>query len=368
MGFFTKSPITGAHSFVSTMPGTFYFWGSVALSIFILTSTVYSLFGRGYEGILTSPTIMFSAIFHSILLLLMAWAYLRVRLTSPGYLLRTGRLTKREVRGLEEGEIKVITPRDVELLSREFMVCGPDGSPKFCETCHAFRPARASHCEVKGRCVVKFDHYCPLLSSAIGIRNYKYYINALVFLFLLVGYLFSMGVVTVVRIGSNGWTITLLVYSAVMFLFISSILGLHLTIIMQNVTTKEYNACQSLKASRNKVVVNQHIFVRCNVADFWPNYPLGPPNPDFATIPPIVVSVDLSSKPWSQTRWENWKGVMGASWWRWFLPLSPKLEKEKWWECEFNEETKMLLRRKATDMLWGIWRDEQVHKPEQMHA
>src|SRR5271169_3190629 len=129
MGFSTKSPITGANSFISTMPATFYVWGSLALGIFILTSTVYSFFGRGYEDIFTSSTIMFGACFHLVLLLLMAWAYLRVRLTSPGYVVRSNYLTKREVRALEEDKMRIITPNVVDLMSREFMVCEPDGSP-----------------------------------------------------------------------------------------------------------------------------------------------------------------------------------------------------------------------------------------------
>jgi len=78
MGFFTESPPTGADSIISTLFPTLYFWGSIALGIYILVTTVYSLFGREYEDLFTSRTTMTLACLPVVLLINVAWAYLRV--------------------------------------------------------------------------------------------------------------------------------------------------------------------------------------------------------------------------------------------------------------------------------------------------
>lgn len=36
-----------------------------------------------------------------------------------------------------------------------------DRFKKFCRRCKAFKPARAHHCSICGRCIVKMDHHCP---------------------------------------------------------------------------------------------------------------------------------------------------------------------------------------------------------------
>ena len=43
-----------------------------------------------------------------------------------------------------------------------------------CAKCNDnYKPARAHHDSVTGRCVVKFDHYCPWVGNAVGIMNHK---------------------------------------------------------------------------------------------------------------------------------------------------------------------------------------------------
>jgi DHHC palmitoyltransferase len=38
-----------------------------------------------------------------------------------------------------------------------------------------YKPARAHHDSVTGRCIVKFDHYCPWVNNAIGVLNHKFF-------------------------------------------------------------------------------------------------------------------------------------------------------------------------------------------------
>lgn len=44
-------------------------------------------------------------------------------------------------------------------------------TPEFCIRCWAPRAARSHHCRVTGRCVRRFDHYCPWVGAPIGARN-----------------------------------------------------------------------------------------------------------------------------------------------------------------------------------------------------
>ena len=231
------------------------------------------------------------------------------------------------------------------------MVCQPNGVPKYCATCRIFRPERTSHCAERGRCVAKFDHFCPLLSSAIGIGNYKYYINCLLHSFLLVIYLFVMSVMAVIKIERNAWTVATLVLSSYMFLYVFSVFGVHIYLILNNVTTKENNLCHSLSNSTGKSEKKAKLNVRCNVPNFRENYQICGALTDVADLPPIVVELDLNIKPWKRSCWENWKGVMGEKWWRWFFPLSVQLEQEVWWACEFNERIQNLLRVKGKEIL-----------------
>lgn len=39
-----------------------------------------------------------------------------------------------------------------------------------------FKPARAHHDSVTGRCIVKFDHFCPWVGNAVGALNHKFFV------------------------------------------------------------------------------------------------------------------------------------------------------------------------------------------------
>jgi hypothetical protein len=46
-----------------------------------------------------------------------------------------------------------------------------------CPKCNDnFKPARAHHDSVTGRCIVKFDHYCPWVGNAVGALNHKFFV------------------------------------------------------------------------------------------------------------------------------------------------------------------------------------------------
>jgi len=47
---------------------------------------------------------------------------------------------------------------------------------KYCKRCKSFKPIRAHHCSMCGRCVVKMDHHCPWVNNCVGIGNHKLFL------------------------------------------------------------------------------------------------------------------------------------------------------------------------------------------------
>jgi len=46
---------------------------------------------------------------------------------------------------------------------------------KLCRRCRSFKPARAHHCSICKRCIIKMDHHCPWLNNCVALGNMKYF-------------------------------------------------------------------------------------------------------------------------------------------------------------------------------------------------
>jgi hypothetical protein len=111
--------------------------------------------------------------------------------------------------------------------------------PAVCHTCHVRRPIRAKHDKITGRCIHKFDHYCPFVGNAVARDNYKYFVGLLhvhvvcYVLFMISSYYYS-------SIVSVSWGFVLyLVYSTMWLFMICGLLNYHLILISQAMTTNE---------------------------------------------------------------------------------------------------------------------------------
>eukprot|EP01065_Artemidia_motanka_P052690 TRINITY_DN9588_c0_g3_i1.p1 TRINITY_DN9588_c0_g3~~TRINITY_DN9588_c0_g3_i1.p1 ORF type:complete len:441 (+),score=140.93 TRINITY_DN9588_c0_g3_i1:146-1468(+) len=47
---------------------------------------------------------------------------------------------------------------------------------RYCRKCRHWRPPRADHCEICGKCVLRYDHHCMLIGCCIGFHNHKQYV------------------------------------------------------------------------------------------------------------------------------------------------------------------------------------------------
>jgi len=52
---------------------------------------------------------------------------------------------------------------------------------RYCQHCHHFKPLRTHHCQQCMKCILKMDHHCQWLLTCVGFRNYKFFLNMLIY-------------------------------------------------------------------------------------------------------------------------------------------------------------------------------------------
>lgn len=83
------------------------------------------------------------------------WTFFVASRASPGY------VTKNNSRQMEK-----VYPYDGFIF-----VTG-----RTCSTCGTPRVARSKHCRMMGKCVERYDHFCPWINTAVGARNMKWFL------------------------------------------------------------------------------------------------------------------------------------------------------------------------------------------------
>eukprot|EP01120_Amphizonella_sp_Union-15-10_P016372 TRINITY_DN8615_c1_g1_i2.p1 TRINITY_DN8615_c1_g1~~TRINITY_DN8615_c1_g1_i2.p1 ORF type:complete len:300 (+),score=5.43 TRINITY_DN8615_c1_g1_i2:85-984(+) len=86
---------------------------------------------------------------------------------------------------------------------KEFKCKGFKVVSKYCDTCHIYRPPRASHCPTCNNCVLRFDHHCPWVGNCIGQRNYRFFITFLITTVVLICYVLAICILDIVTRTNN---------------------------------------------------------------------------------------------------------------------------------------------------------------------
>lgn len=58
------------------------------------------------------------------------------------------------------------------------------GSYRYCRHCKHYKPDRAHHCSVCGRCILKMDHHCVFINNCVSFFNHKFFVCFVTYAFL----------------------------------------------------------------------------------------------------------------------------------------------------------------------------------------
>ena len=150
-------------------------------------------------------------------------------------------------------------------------------------------------------------------------------------------YLQAIGIVAIVELGPSAGYLVLVILSSIIAdlglipMFLSNMYCVFNDIISSQITGSSF-----MCGNQESPV----IWVSCNLIDYFDRYGLQCP----PFVQRIVVPLKIWDKPWKQGYWQNWTKVMGCWIWEWILPIPPMNRKKDWWNYEFNNETKKVLR------------------------
>jgi len=201
--------------------------GAVGWSIYALSYTIgarYYLYGKPDYSPRRGTGIVV-IVLHAVVLLLFAFASIRlatVVLWNPGYTQVNSisgesdeaRLRRRkrafggrvQLKGPEPylDRIGVAhhsqpTPPGLEYyMSKDVYACEPDGLPAWCNYCWNWKPDRTHHSSALGRCVRRFDHYCPWIGGAVSEPTNKFFLQFAFYFAFYLAYVFAIAIYTVV--------------------------------------------------------------------------------------------------------------------------------------------------------------------------
>jgi len=145
----------------------------------------------------------------------------------------------------------LLTPQHIEEYNRA-ITCAK--KVRVCTTCKTVVPLRSKHCRELDRCVYRYDHYCPFVGNAIGLKNHRFFVLFLswnvacisIYFYLLYKWLQRQSTVDQFKnIKTNMFELIFLtilpgLVCLALLIFALSQLVNHLYMISRNLTTNEY--------------------------------------------------------------------------------------------------------------------------------
>ncbi len=71
--------------------------------------------------------------------------------------------------------------KEVNINNNDFKKFLSNKKIRFCKYCEKFKPDRSHHCRQCSKCILKMDHHCNWILTCIGYRNYKYFLQFIVY-------------------------------------------------------------------------------------------------------------------------------------------------------------------------------------------
>jgi len=111
--------------------------------------------------------------------------------------------------------------------------------PNVCHTCHICKPLRSKHCKILGRCIYKFDHFCPFVGNTVSRDNYKYFVGLLAS-HMLCTTLWQITLIYLWRRDTISWMLFFYMFYVWLWFFaLGGLLQFHCQLLSKNLTTNE---------------------------------------------------------------------------------------------------------------------------------
>ncbi|XP_010241836.1 PREDICTED: probable protein S-acyltransferase 15 [Nelumbo nucifera] len=120
---------------------------------------------------------------------------------------------------------------------------------RYCDKCCIYKPPRAHHCRVCRSCILKMDHHCLWVNNCVGYSNYKAFVNLVIYAAM--GCIYSMVIILNAALKKDwkyGESFPLKIFYitcgciiVTLSLVLGTLLGWHIYLLSNNMTTIEYH-------------------------------------------------------------------------------------------------------------------------------
>jgi len=110
------------------------------------------------------------SVFLIILIIFGIFWYIWLFYSDPGYVPTTVGSHPRKSGSLSQA---LLTPEHIEEYHTAIILAK---KVRVCTTCKIVVPFRSKHCKELDRCVYRYDHYCPFVGNAIGLKNHRLFV------------------------------------------------------------------------------------------------------------------------------------------------------------------------------------------------